>query len=217
MEWLALILPEFAIKKGVRQGCILSAHLFSLYTASVMRVAVVDSIGVRIGGRQPSNLRYADDTGLCAHPSEVSTLANAVNDAGREKGLSLNLSKTKIMHIGTCTAGANDTAPTPLVVDGVRIAEVSGFKYLGSWKTTNGDCSLDIRSRIALAKERMLQLVDIIKDHHTSRQLKIRIMHALCDLSYRMELRIGLSGRQMNDEYRQQKCGATDVCSEYPG
>ena len=72
-----------------------------------MRVADVDSIGVRIGGRQLANLRYADDTGLCAHPSEMSTLTNAVNDAGREKGLSLNLSKTKIMHIGTCTAGAN--------------------------------------------------------------------------------------------------------------
>ena len=76
-----------------------------------MRVADVDSIGVRIGGRQLSNLRYADDTGLCAHPSlDLSTLTNAVNDAGREKGLSLNLSITKIIHIGTCTAGANDTA-----------------------------------------------------------------------------------------------------------
>ena len=93
--------------------------------------------------------------------------------------LSLNLSKTKIMHIGTCTAGANDTAPTPLVVDGERIAEVSSFKYLGSWKTTNSDCSLDIRSRIAMAKERMLEVIDIWKDHNISRQLKIRIMHAL--------------------------------------
>eukprot|EP00117_Sycon_ciliatum_P017917 scpid39254/ scgid16723/ Retrovirus-related Pol polyprotein LINE-1; Long interspersed element-1; Reverse transcriptase; Endonuclease len=179
IRWNGSHSPEFAIKKGVRQGCILSPHLFSLYTESVMRVADVDSIGVRIGGRRLSNLRYADDTGLCAHPSEVSTLTNAVNDAGREKGLSLNLSKTKIMHIGTCTAGANDTAPTPLVVDGERIAEVSSFKYLGSWKTTNGDCSLDIRSRIAMAKERMLQLIDIWKDHNISRQLKIRIMHAL--------------------------------------
>ena len=83
------------------------------------------------------------------------------------------------MHIGTCTAGANDTAPTPLAVDGERIAEVSSFKYLGSWKTTNGDCSLDIRSRIAMAKERMLGLIDIWKDHNISRQLIIRIMHAL--------------------------------------
>ena len=114
-----------------------------------MCVADVDSIGVRIGGRQLPNLRYADDTGVCAHPSEVSTLTNAANDTGGERGLSLSLSKTKIMHIGTCTAGANDTAPTPLVVDGERIAEVSSFKYLGSWNTTNGDCSLDIRSRIA--------------------------------------------------------------------
>ena len=54
----------FGINKGVRQGCILSPHLFSVCTAQVMRNAKIDSLGIEIGGRMLADLRYADDTHL---------------------------------------------------------------------------------------------------------------------------------------------------------
>ena len=50
----------FNIRKGVRQGCILSPHLFNIYTEQVMRNADIDGMGVSIGGRIIANLRYAD-------------------------------------------------------------------------------------------------------------------------------------------------------------
>ena len=40
---------EFKIKKGVRQGCVLSPNLFNLYTEKIFR-EVEDMIGVNIGG-----------------------------------------------------------------------------------------------------------------------------------------------------------------------
>ena len=57
---------HFHINKGVRQGCILSPHLFSIYTEQVMREADIDGMGISIGGRNLTNLRYADDTALIA-------------------------------------------------------------------------------------------------------------------------------------------------------
>ena len=54
----------FDIEKGVRQGCILSPHLFSIYTEQVMRDSELDDEGVKIAGDRISNLRYADDTAL---------------------------------------------------------------------------------------------------------------------------------------------------------
>ena len=54
------------IGKGVRQGCILSLCLFNLYAEYIMRNAGLDEAqaGIKIVGRNISNLRYADDTPL---------------------------------------------------------------------------------------------------------------------------------------------------------
>ena len=56
----------FQIGKGVRQDCILSPCVFNLYAAHIMRNAGLDEaqVGIKIAGRNISNLRYADDTTL---------------------------------------------------------------------------------------------------------------------------------------------------------
>ena len=58
------------IERGVRQGCIISPHLFNLYTESVIREVEIEEMGIKIGGKLVSNLRYADDTALCANSQE---------------------------------------------------------------------------------------------------------------------------------------------------
>ena len=57
----------FQVKQGVRQGCVLSPHLFNILAEMVMR-AVLDWFGgeIQIGGRRVTNLRYADDIILSA-------------------------------------------------------------------------------------------------------------------------------------------------------
>ena len=58
----------FQIGKGVRQGCILSPCLFNLYAEYIMRNTGLEEAqaGIRIAGRNISNLRYAGDTTLMA-------------------------------------------------------------------------------------------------------------------------------------------------------
>ena len=72
IRWNGSTTETFPIGKGVRQGCILFPHLFSLYTESVMRDAEIHDLGYNIGGRNISNARYADDTALIAQsPMEM--------------------------------------------------------------------------------------------------------------------------------------------------
>ena len=58
--------------QGVCQGCILSPCLFNLYAEHIMRNAGLDEAqaGIKIAGRNISNLRYADDTTLTAESEE---------------------------------------------------------------------------------------------------------------------------------------------------
>ena len=57
------------IARGVRQGYFLSPALFSLCTEMVMRkISHMD--GVRIGGLNVNNIRYADDTTIVVDSEE---------------------------------------------------------------------------------------------------------------------------------------------------
>ena len=59
MDW-------FLIGKGVHQGCILSLCLCNLHAEYIMRSVKLNEVqtGIKIAGRNTSNLTYADDTTL---------------------------------------------------------------------------------------------------------------------------------------------------------
>ena len=92
MDW-------FQIRKGVYQGCILSSCLFNLYADYIMGNAELDEAqaGIKIAGRNISNLRYADDISLMAETQEeLTSLLMKVKEESEKAGLKLNIQKTKI-------------------------------------------------------------------------------------------------------------------------
>ena len=62
----------FQIRKGVRQGYILSSCLFNFYAEYIMRNARLDEAQawIKIARRNINNLRYADGTTLMAESEE---------------------------------------------------------------------------------------------------------------------------------------------------
>ena len=100
MDW-------FQIGKGVCQGCISSPCLFNFYAEYIMRNAGLEEAqaGIKIAGRNISNLRYADDTTLMAESEEeLNSLLMKVKEESEKVGLKLNIQKTKIMASGPITS-----------------------------------------------------------------------------------------------------------------
>ena len=79
----------FQIRKGARQGCILSPCLFNLYAEYIMRNAGLKEAqaGIKIAGRNINNLRYADDTTLKAESEEeLKSLLMIVKEGSEKAG-----------------------------------------------------------------------------------------------------------------------------------
>ena len=79
------------------QAPVLSPCLFNLYAKDIMRNAGVDEAqaGIKIGGWNINNLRYADDTTLMAESEEeLKSLLMKLKEKSDKVGLKLNIQKT---------------------------------------------------------------------------------------------------------------------------
>ena len=86
----------------------------------------------------------------------------------------INTKKTKIM-----VASRKDRLETDITLQGDSVEQVNEFKFLGAYKTNNGDCTKEIKRRIGMAREKAGKLNKIWKDRNINKDLKVRIMKAL--------------------------------------
>ena len=101
--------------------------------------------GIKIAGRNINNLRYADNTTLMAESEEeLKNLVMKVKEESEKVGLKLNIQKTKIMASGPITSWQ---------IDGETMEMVTGFLFLGSKITADGDCSHEIKRWLLLGRK----------------------------------------------------------------
>ena len=126
-----------------------------------MRNAGLDEAqaGIKIAGRNISNLRYANDTTLMAESEEeLKSLLMKVKEESEKVGLKHNIQKTKIMASGPITSWQ---------IDRETVETVADFIFLGSKITADGDCSHEIKRRLFLGRKVMTNLDNILKSRES--------------------------------------------------
>ena len=127
--------------------------------------------GIKIAGRNISNLRYADDTTLMVESEEeLKSLLMKVKEESENIGLKLNIQKTKIMASSPITS---------LQIDGERVETVSDFIFLGSKITADGNCSHEIKRRLLLGRKVTTNLDSILKSRDVTLPTKVHLVKAL--------------------------------------
>ena len=89
-ERISFIVFQVFLLSDLYLGCVLSPYLFNMYSEYIMRQANLEEldIGVRMGGRNINNLRYADDTTLLAESKEeLLQLVTSVKEKSAQAGL----------------------------------------------------------------------------------------------------------------------------------
>ena len=125
--------------------------------------------GIKIARR--NNLRYADDTTLMAESEEeLKSLLMKVKEDSESVGLKLNIQKMKIVASNPITAWQ---------IDGKTMETVADFIFLGSKITADGDCSLEIKRCLLLARKAMPKLDSILKSRDITLPTNVFLVKAM--------------------------------------
>jgi len=89
-----------------------------------------------VGGRRLTNLRYADDTTLLASTQEkAKKIFKDLILESAQYNMQINAKKTK-----TLVVTRNEGIQAKLEHEGEYLDQVKDFKFLGSYKSADGDC-----------------------------------------------------------------------------
>ena len=139
--------------------------------------------GIKFGGRNINNLRYADDTTLMAeNEEELKSLLMKVKEESEKVGLQLNIQKTKIM------------ASSPIAswqIGGETVETVADFILGGSKITADGDCSHEIKRHLFFRRKAMTNLDSLLKSRNIIFPAKVCLAKAMVFLVAMYGLRVG--------------------------
>ena len=164
MTWNNRLVPN---RKSCTSRLYIITCLFNLYAEYIVRNAGLKEAqaGIKIAGRNISNLRYAHDTTLMAESEEeAKSLLMKVKKESEKVGLKLNIQKRKIMASGPITSWQ---------IDGETVPD---FILLGSKAAKDGDFHHEIKRCLLFGRKVMTNLDSILKSSDVILPTEVRLL-----------------------------------------
>ena len=114
---------------------------------------------------------------------ELKSLLMKVREESEKVGLKLNIQETKIMVSSPITSWQ---------IDGETMETVTGFLFLGSKITAEGDCSHEIKRCFLLGRKAVINLDSILKSRDITLLTNVHLVKAMVFPESYMDVRVGL-------------------------
>ena len=150
-------------------------HPLQHFLERIMSDALEEHDGkVSIGGRNITNLRFADDIDVLAEEEQeqLEALVESLDKTCTRYKMEISAEKTKLM-----TNSANGIQ-REIKVKGQKLGTVTSFKYLGAVVSDDGS-KPEVLSRTAQATAALTKLKPIWRDNNISLGSKVKLMRSL--------------------------------------
>ena len=192
VKWNGTLSESFRVFTGVRQGGVLSPHLFSIYIDDLIVKLRSLKNGCHIADVFLACLVYADDIVLLAPcRSAMQLLLNTCEDYGFSWCLTYNPSKTKVMIFGK---GSNTPS---LYMYGNSLEYVYEYKYLGV--TVVAGSTFTTSNLKPLIKFRSSANTILNTRNRPSEPVQLKLLYSMCvpNITYASEV-LCYSSKQMH-------------------
>ena len=136
---------------------------------------LINNVRIKISGRNINNLRYADDTTLMAESEKELKSLLKVKEESEKAALKLNIQKTQDhgiwCHHLMAKSGGSDRRQ--------KVEEVTGYIFLGSKITVNGDCTHVMKRCLLPGRKAMTNLDSVLKSRDFTLLTKVLIVKAM--------------------------------------
>ena len=177
---------EISLSQGVRQGSILSPHLYNLYTEELLRELQSSSkSGTSLYGHYTGIVMYADDIILMSTTlAGLQKLVNSCVTVSNKNCISFNYEKTEF-----CTSKSNLGNNTYITMSGFTIKPKSNLKHLGFLWNDKNNIHNNIKNRTnKFWSVIQAQIKGAIRFCHPSTIKQLYASQAIPALSYGIEL-----------------------------
>ena len=115
-------------RRGVRQGCILSSLLYSLYTEKLSLRVKRTGLAIKVKNEKFVILMYADDVIImCENGEDLQEVLNVVNVYGRDFSVKVSADKSKVLVVN----GEQEDLEREWELGDIRVKRTKEYKYLG--------------------------------------------------------------------------------------
>eukprot|EP00736_Rhodelphis_marinus_P013468 Rmarinus@m.28542 len=183
---------EFPLEQGVRQGCVISPTLFSVYIDDLLKEVedycglLGEERGVAVPGVETfgegrlSGLLFADDLALLAENADQMQVAlDGLTRWLQRWRMTAGIAKCGVLRV----LKSGETDPTggyrTLVLEGMDIPEVEEYRYLGVWVHRSLSWEREMEVRRATTERAMRAQLGLLRTRHVSLGLKVNVVKAM--------------------------------------
>ena len=198
VRWGSNTSEKFSVSNGVRQGSMISPHLFKVYIDDLSVILNSLKIGCSVSDILINHLMYADDLVLiCPSSAGLQKLLNVCQQFGLDNDIKFNSKKSAILTF--LPESKKKFLIPPFTLNNENIPIVESFRYLGHILSNDNSDDLDIlrqRKKIYAQGNSILR-----KFYMCSVEVKVVLFRTYCTSLYTAHLWTNYSNATLNHFY----------------